>query len=70
MNDNEGTIPQQIAHLEAMAGTMREDLAEARAGLLAKPGDERLAKQVDALEGLLKGVLTKVERLRRQGQQA
>jgi hypothetical protein len=32
---------------------------------MAKPGDERLAKQVKALEGLLKGVLTKVERLRR-----
>jgi hypothetical protein len=27
MNDNEGTIPQQIAHLESMATTMREDLA-------------------------------------------
>jgi hypothetical protein len=66
MNDNEGTIPQQIAHLEAMAATMREDLAEARAGLLAKPGDERLTKQVAALESLLKGVLAKVERLRRQ----
>ena len=52
-----------------MASTMREDLEEARAGLLAKPDDERLAKQVAALEGLLKGVLTKVERLRRQGQQ-
>ena len=49
---------------------MRDDLADARAGLLAMPGDERLAKQVAALEGLLKGVLTKVERLRRQGQQA
>ena len=70
MNDNQATIPQQIAHLEAMASTMRQDLEEARAGLLAKPGDERLAKQVGALEGLLKGVLTKVERLRRQGQRA
>jgi hypothetical protein len=70
MNDNEGTISQQIAHLEAMASTMREDLAEARAGLLAKPGNERLAKQVNALERLLKGLMTKVERLRRQGQQA
>jgi hypothetical protein len=66
MNDNEGTIPQQIAHLEAMAATMREDLAEARAGLLAKPDDERLAKQVAALEGLLKRLLTKIERLKRQ----
>ena len=55
MNDNEGTLPQQIAHLEAMASTIREDLAEARAGLLAKPDDERLAKQVGALEGLPKG---------------
>ena len=65
MNDNEATIPQQIAHLEAMAGAMREDLAEARVGLVAKPGDERLTKQVAALEGLLKGVLTKVEGLKR-----
>ena len=70
MNDNEGTIPQQIAHLEAMADTMREDLVQARADFVAKPDDERLAKQVAALEGLLKGVLRKVERLRRQGQQA
>ena len=70
MNDNEGTIFQQIAHLEGIAGTMREDLREARAGLLAKPYDERLVKRVAALEGLLKGVLTKVERLRRKGQQA
>ena len=66
MNDNEGTIPQRTAYLEGMAATMREDLAEARAGLLAKPDDERLAKQVEALEGLLKGVLSKVERLKRQ----
>ena len=66
MNDNEGTIPQQITHLEGIASTMRDDLEEARAGLLANPGDERLAKQVSALEGLLKGVTTKVERLRRQ----
>ena len=31
------------------------------AGLLAKPGDERLTNQVNALERLLKGVLAKVE---------
>ena len=43
MNDNEGTLPQQIAHLEAMASTMREDVVQARAGLLAKASDERLA---------------------------
>jgi hypothetical protein len=49
---------------------MREDLKETRVGLLAKPEDERLAKQVAALEGLLKGLTTKVERLRRKGQQA
>jgi len=66
MNDNEATIPQQIAHLEVIASTMRDDLAEARAGFLAKPGDERLTKQVCALEGLLKGLMTKVERLKRQ----
>ena len=66
MNDNEGTIPQQITHLEAMASTMQEDLAEARAGLMAQPGDERLQKQVAALDGLLKGLLKKIERLKRQ----
>ena len=26
MNDNEGTIPQQIAHLEGIAATTRHDL--------------------------------------------
>jgi hypothetical protein len=67
MNDNEGTVPQQIAHLESIASTMREDLKEARAGVLAKPGDERLTKQVNALERLLKGLMTKVERLRKTG---
>jgi hypothetical protein len=56
MNDNERTIPQQIAHLEAMGAIMREDLTEARADLVAKPGDERLTKQVATLEWLRKGV--------------
>ena len=70
MNDNEGTIPQQIAHLESMANMMREDLADARAGLQAKPGDEKLTKQVGALESLLKSVLAKVERLKRQNDPA
>jgi hypothetical protein len=30
MNDNEGTIPPYIAHLESIASTMRDDLKEAR----------------------------------------
>ena len=54
MNDNEATVLQQIAHLGITASTIREDLKEARAGLVAKPGEERLTKQVAALEGLLK----------------
>ena len=70
MNDNVGTIPQQIAHLEGIASTIRYDIKEARAGLLANPDDKRLTKQVGALERLLKGVSTKVERLRRTAQQA
>jgi hypothetical protein len=61
MSDNERTIPQQIAHLEGMASRMRQDLKNARAGLQAKPGDERLTKQVAALQGLLKSVLAKME---------
>lgn len=52
MNDNEGTISQQIAHLEAMASTMRVDLKDACAGLMTNPDDERLIKQVDALQYL------------------
>jgi hypothetical protein len=68
MNDNEGTIPQQIAHLEAIANTMRDDLTEARVELLGRPGDETFTKQVDALESLLKGLMTKVEKVRRQEQ--
>ena len=58
MNHNEGAIPQQTAHLEAMASTMREDLEEARVGQVARD-------RASALEGLLKGVLTKIERLKR-----
>ena len=37
MNNNEGTIPQQIARLEGIASTMREALKEARVGLVAQP---------------------------------
>ena len=36
--------------MNAFGGTMREDLKEARASLLAKPEHERLTKQVAALE--------------------
>ena len=43
MNDNEGTIPQQIAHLEAMASTMPEHLKDAVASKnLAKAEAVRL----------------------------
>ncbi len=55
MNDNEGTIPQQIAHLEAMAGTMREDLEEARAGLLAKPGESSRCRRTPLGQALRGG---------------
>ena len=58
MNDNQGTIPRQIAHLEGI-GTRVQNFQ-------AKPGDETLAKQVDALEWLLKDLLKKVEGLKRQ----
>jgi hypothetical protein len=45
---------------------MREDIAEARAELLQQPYDERLAKRVNALEGLLQSTLAKIERLKRR----
>jgi hypothetical protein len=38
MNDNEGTIPQQIVHLESIANMMREDLRE---HALRTPGEAR-----------------------------
>lgn len=66
MNDNEGTIPQQIAHLESMAALMRQDIAEAQAELRHQPHDERLAKQVTALQGLLQSTVARMERLRRR----
>lgn len=40
MNDNDGTIPHQIARLEGIASTIRYDIKEALAGLLAKLDDE------------------------------
>ena len=68
MDDYEGTIPQQIAHLEAEADTIRDLLRKVRPDLLKKPSDETLQMQMVTLQDLLKSTLARVEWLRRQGQ--
>jgi hypothetical protein len=66
MNDNHGTLQQQIAQLEGIAEMMRTDLKEAQAMLLVNAGDQKLKRQVAAIEWIKSGVSKKLERLRRQ----
>jgi hypothetical protein len=66
MDDEEGTIPQRIAQLEARANTVRNLLKKARLDLLTKPDDESAIK-VATLRDLLKSTLARVEWLRRKG---
>jgi hypothetical protein len=66
MNDNDGTLEQQIAQLEGIAEMMRTDLKEAQAMLLVNAGDKEVARQVAAMEWIKSGILKKLERLRRQ----
>ena len=68
MDDEEGTIPQRLAHLEARANTIRGLLKKARLDLLGKPNDEGAMKIV-ALQDLLKSTLARAEWLRRKGHQ-
>ena len=67
MNDEEGSIPQRLAQLEARANTLRGLLKKARLGVLAKPNVGN-AMQVAGLEDLLKSTLARAEWLRRKGQ--
>jgi hypothetical protein len=64
VNDNDGTLEQQIAQLEGIAEMMRTDLKEAQAMLLVNAGDKKLVRQVAAIEWIKSGVLKKLERLR------
>jgi hypothetical protein len=66
VNDNDGTLEQQIAQLEGIAEMMRTDLKEAQAMLLVNAGDKKLVRQIAAIEWIKSGVLKKLERLRRQ----
>ena len=67
MEDEEGTIPQRLAQLEARANILRGLLKKARLGVLAKPNVEN-AMQVAGLEDLLKSTVAGAEWLRRKGQ--
>jgi hypothetical protein len=66
MDDEEGTIPQRIAQLEARANTIRKLLKKERLDLLTKPDDESAIK-VATLQDLLRSTLARVEWLRRKG---
>ena len=64
-DDEHGTIPQRLAHLEVRATTIRGLLKKARLSVLAKPNVEN-AMQVAGLENLLKSTIARAEWLRRQ----
>ena len=66
MDNEEGTIPQRLAQLEASANTIRSLLKKARLSVLVKPNVEN-AMQVAGLEDLLKSTVARAEWLRRQG---
>jgi hypothetical protein len=66
MDDEKGTIPQQLAQLEAKAGAIRELLTKARLGLLTNPNES--SAQIATLQDLLKSTLARTEWLRRKGQ--
>jgi hypothetical protein len=66
MDDEEGTIPQRLAQLEARADAIRDLLKKARLGLLPNP-DER-STQIATLQDLLKSTLARTEWLRRKRQ--
>jgi hypothetical protein len=68
MDDDEGTIPQRLARLEARVNTIRGLIKKERLGLLKKRDDESTMKLV-ALQDLLKSTLVRAEWLRRKGHQ-
>ena len=67
MDDDEGTIPQRLAHVEARANTIRGIIKRERLGLLKKP-DAEGAMKMAALQDLLKSTLARAEWLRRKGE--
>jgi len=62
MDDEHGTIPQRLAHLEARANTIRGLLGKARSGLLANRNESAL--QIASLQDLLKSTLARMDWLR------
>jgi len=66
MNDNEPSVEQRVAQLTSVLMRMREDLKKAQAEARGKPKDEKLARQVEALQYLMKGIVERIERLRKQ----
>ena len=66
-DDEQGTIPERLAQLEARANTIRGLLKKARLGVLAKPNVEN-AMRVAGLEDLLKSTVARAELLRGNAQ--
>ena len=67
MDDEERTLPQRLARLEARAHTIRGLLKKARLDMLGKPSVER-AMKITTLQDLLKSTVARREWLRRNGQ--
>jgi hypothetical protein len=67
MDEEKGTTPQRLAHLEARADTIRGLIEKERLDLLKKSDDESAMKMA-ALQDLLKSTLARAEWLRRKGQ--
>jgi hypothetical protein len=66
MNDNEPSVEQRVAQLTSVLKRMREDLKKAQAEARGTPKDEKPARQVEALQYLMKGIVERIERLRKQ----
>jgi hypothetical protein len=64
MDDEQGTIPQRLAQLEARANTIRDLLEKARLGRLPNPTER--AMQMATLQDLLKSTQARAEWLRRK----
>jgi uncharacterized protein (UPF0335 family) len=65
MNDNEGTLSEQIARLESLVEKMREDLKHAQEELKGRPLDARLRTQLVAIRELINAALGQIDRIHR-----
>jgi hypothetical protein len=65
MNDNEGTLTQQIGKLESLVEKMREDLKHAQDEQKGRPLDERLRTQLIAIRELINAAVAEIDRMQK-----